>query len=159
MSNFVRISILITVSLLSGCKKAEQPMPDAQRAAVEETVKSLTEQSIAACEKVDIDGVAVNVSDKYNTGFIDNGVFYPSFESLIADFRIGFGRLKSQEIKISDRRITVLAPNVALVTAHGNFTATDKTNNTFKGNFAWTFVYAKIGDEWKIIHSHQSSPG
>ena len=158
MSDIVRVSVLVTATLLFGCQTAEQHMSDAQKGAIEETVQSLFEQNIAASEKADLDSLVTSVRDTHNAGFITNGVFYPSFDSLIADVRPGFSRLKGQEITLSDKRITALSPNVVLVTAHGNFAAADKANNTFEGDFAWTFVYAKTGDEWKVIHSHQSSP-
>ena len=90
MSDLVRVSVLVTATLLFGCQTAERQMSDAQKGAIEETVQSLFEQSIAASERADLDSLVGDVRDTYNTGFINNGVFFPSFDSLIANIRPGY---------------------------------------------------------------------
>ncbi len=133
---------------------SHQSITDAQRATIEDAVRTLTNEMISAAEQADIDSIIVNSNDSYHTGFISNGVFYPSVDSLGAAFRSS--HLREQKIEMSETRISVLAHNVAVLTAHGNLSATDTTGNTFESLFAWTFIYTKVNDDWKITHSHQS---
>lgn len=137
---------------------SHQPITDAQQATIEDTVKALTDELINGAEQVDVDRCFANFTDAYDSGFIDNGVFYPTLDSMIDVFRSGFSRLRSQEIEMSETRISVLAPNVAILTTHGSFTETDTSNNTSDSRFALTLAYAKVGEEWKIVHAHQSFP-
>ena len=137
---------------------SRQQVSDEQRAAIEVTIRVLTDELVAASEQVDVDRVFAKCSDAHDAGFIDNGVFYPSLDSLLAAFRTGFSRLRRQEIEVSETRVSVLAPNVAVLTAHGYGTATQTDDQTFESPFAWTFVFVKEGDNWRIVHSHQSFP-
>ena len=63
-----------------------------------------------------------------------------------------------QEICFDETRVAVLAPNVALLTAHGRFVASGPEGKTLERRMAITYVYAKIGEEWKAVHSHKSFP-
>jgi len=48
--------------------------------------------------------------------------------------------------------------NIALLTAHGTYSAKVIDGRILTGEFAWTFVYSKIKGNWKVIHSHMSNP-
>jgi hypothetical protein len=73
-------------------------------------------------------------------------------------YRAGVNGLQSQKMNVEKKKITVLSEDGVLLTAAGNFNATLKDGRNISGKFAWTFVYSKIGGEWKVIHSHMSSP-
>ena len=67
-----------------------------------------------------------------------------------------FDQLQSQTHETNELRIAVLAPDVAIMTWHGNVTGTTKDGSTGGGVFARTFVCEKVEDDWKIIHAHIS---
>jgi len=56
-----------------------------------------------------------------------------------------------------NKKITVLSDNSALVTANGNYSLALEDGRTLTGGFAWTLVYSKLNDDWKIIHTHMSN--
>jgi len=92
------------------------------------------------------------------TGFIQAGAFYPTFDALADALLPSVRLLANQQITIGEKRITVLADDIVLLTAHGRYVATTKPGPVIAGDFAWTFVYARIEGRWKVVHSHQSTP-
>lgn len=137
---------------------SHQPVTDAQRTAIEDTIRALNKELFAAAEQVDADLAFASFTDEHNAGFINVGVFYPSLDSFVADFRDDFGRSQGQEIEVSETRVSVLASNAAVLATHGSFIATFKEGGTFESPFACTFVYAKVEEDWKVVHAHQSFP-
>ncbi len=133
-------------------------LTDAERSAIEEKIKALHSESLAAAEKVDVDRMFASSSSAYEIGNINNGVFIPSLDALVAGFRELFATALGQDINVAETRVAVLGPNAAVLTAHGDFIATSKDGTMFESPFAHTMVFAKIEDDWRIIHSHQSFP-
>jgi uncharacterized protein (TIGR02246 family) len=130
------------------------------RAAIEGEVRAVTEKLITAVRQADFDRVAALVSrdDPFNLGYIDNGVFLFDFETMESRFRPGFARLQSQDMEINDMRIAILAPDVAVITWHGQISANHKDGQTFERALALTYVLVKDGGDWKFVHMHQSFP-
>jgi hypothetical protein len=137
---------------------SHQNITEAQQTAIEETVRALTNAALAAAEQVDVDGLFAICSDASDVGFIDNSVFYPSLDAMISAFRSSFSQLQRQEIEVSETRVAVLASNVVVQTVHGNATALFQDGNRWASPWAWTLVYAKVGDNWTCVHAHQSFP-
>jgi hypothetical protein len=54
--------------------------------------------------------------------------------------------------------VKVLSPEVAVLTAEGESTATTTAGDTFTTPFAQTVVFVLEAGSWKAIHAHQSSP-
>ena len=73
-------------------------------------------------------------------------------------FKEGIQGIKSQKFSVSNKKITILADNAALLTASGTASVVLDDGLTLTVGFAWTFVYSKVNDNWKNIHSHMSSP-
>lgn len=67
--------------------------------------------ALAAAEKVDVDRLFASYSNAYKIGFTDNGVFIPSLDEPVADFRESFATAQSQDINVAETRVAVLGPN------------------------------------------------
>ncbi len=156
-SHFTIIT-LAAIALFCGCQP-EQKVPDTDRAIIEQQIEAEFSENVDAAERIDLLTLRACVDDRFKTGFIQAGTFYPTFDSLADTILPSLKILKDQKIEIAEKRITVLAPDIVLLTTHGRYVATPKlVGIPLTGEFAWTFVYAKINDRWKIIHSHQSTP-
>ena len=66
--------------------------------------------------------------------------------------------LYSLQYEIDEKRITVLSEDAAILAVSGKTKAESTSGQEFSTPFAWTFIYRKTGDQWKVIHSHQSNP-
>ena len=131
-------------------------LSDSQRSAIEEELRACLASFDAAANNADADRTFAYCSDMHKLGFIYNGTMIPSLDALVAFGREMFDQLQSQTHETSELRIAVLAPNLATMTWHGNVTGTSKDGGTGRGVFARTFVWAKVEDDWKIIHMHAS---
>jgi len=65
--------------------------------------------------------------------------------------------ISKQNISFKDKMITVLSDKIALVTTSGVSRAYLDDGRELVVNFQWSFLYEKIDNNWKVIHSHQST--
>ncbi|SMO39633.1 nuclear transport factor 2 family protein [Gracilimonas mengyeensis] len=135
-----------------------QDLPEASIDEIKSEILRAFDKSIEAGEKLDASAISATTNDYYQAGFIDNGLYYSSFDDLMVNFKRGISGLQSQRINVDTKKVTVLSSNKALLTADGDFSAKLADGRTITGRFAWTFVYALMDDEWKVIHSHMSNP-
>jgi ketosteroid isomerase-like protein len=129
---------------------------DAERVAIEKEITEWYKKLWESAEKVDTSGWASMMSDAYNLGFI-SGVFYKSSKDVIDDFRESFKLRERQEIlETQEFHLAVLAPDLVVVTDLWKATQYYKDGKTFTGNFANTYILAKLAGEWKLVHMHES---
>ena len=153
-----RVVLMIVTSLGISSSVYSQGLTNNQKEKIISEITVLFEKNVKAAENLDSKGISGSVNDTLKAGFIDNGQFFGSFEEVMKGFEVSIKGIKSQKFSISNKKITVLADNAALLTAHGNASVTLEDGRTLRVGFAWTFVYSKVSNNWKIIHSHMSSP-
>ena len=153
-----RVVIMFITSLVVCSNVYSQELTQNQKEKIASEIAANFEKNIKVAEIFDIKGLTDCVNDTLKAGFIDNGFFFNSFDEVMKGFKEGIKGLKSQKFSISNKKITVLANNAALLIASGNFSVALEDGRTITGGFAWTFVYSKVNDNWKIIHSHMSTP-
>ncbi len=153
------ILILMIIYILAdySCILMGQELKKLQKYRIETQVDSVFQVSIQAAEKLDYDKLSKCVDDRFAAAFISNNTFYPSYDSLVNFARTRAQGIAGQKITLSNKKITALSENIALVIANGDtkFFAID--GREFELKFYWTFVYCKINNTWKVIQSHQSS--
>jgi hypothetical protein len=135
-----------------------QSVTDSQKQKIIAEIDNLFIKSIKAGETVNISAISENVNDSLKAGFIDNGIYFDFFSTVMDGFKKGVEGVDSQKMDIINKKITVLSDNSVLLTASGNSTLSLSDGRFIYGKFAWTFVYLKIDGTWKIIHSHMSNP-
>jgi len=66
--------------------------------------------------------------------------------------------LKHQSIRTIHEKFRVLDTNLVIVGWNGNIIAAFKNGDTMKmNNYSITYLFKKINNNWKVIHSHESS--
>jgi hypothetical protein len=153
-----RVVLMIIASLGICSSVYSQKLTQKQKEKIASDITALFEKSIKSAESIDSKGIADFVDDALKAGFIDNGNFLHSFDEVMKGYTESIIGIKSQKLNVSNKKITVLADNAALLTASGNFSVALEDGRTLTGGFAWTFVYSKVNDNWKIVHSHMSTP-
>jgi len=151
--------VLMIITFLWICSGVySQELTKNQKEKIASEIVADFERNIKASESFNAKGLTDCVSDTLKAGFINNGIFMNSFDEVMKDYERGIMGIKSIKYNISNKKITVLADNAALLTASGNVSAGLEDGRTITGGFAWTFVYSKVSDKWKIIHTHMSTP-
>ncbi|MCD4820113.1 MAG: nuclear transport factor 2 family protein [Candidatus Cloacimonetes bacterium] len=153
-----RFIIVIFIAIGGNVKLLSQELSESEKDKIITEINVLFQKSIDAGETLDILKVSENVDDSFKTGFIDNGFYFDSFQEVMNGFEKGVKGINSQKMEIENKRVTVLSDQYVLVTASGKYSTKVDDGRFLSGRFAWTFVYLKIDDKWKIIHSHMSNP-
>lgn len=152
----------LTVSLICflafGCIEQSngQNITDLQKSIIEKQIDSIFHTMIEAAENLDYDILSTGVDDRHNAGFIVNGSYYTTYDSLENTLKANMQAGTRQNITIKKEKITVLSDNVVLLAASGVSEVKLNTGQTFNGKFLWSFVYENINNTWKVIQSHQS---
>ena len=150
--------VLMMITCLWICSNANsQELTSSQKAKITSEINTLFEKNVKSAETLDVSGLTECVSDALSAGFIEKGVYYQSFETLMKEFNNDIRGVKSQKMNISNKKITILSNNAALITASGNYLVTLEDGRTLSGGFLWTFVYSQVNGKWKVIHSHGSN--
>ena len=123
---------------------------------IENEIDSIFKEMPTLAEKFDYNGLNKGVDDRYKTGFISNGKYYSDYASLIDFIKSRIQGVSKQNLEISEKKITILSDNIVLLTAYGIAHVKLENGNEINTDFYWSFVFEKIKDNWKVIHSHQS---
>ena len=149
---------MIIVSLGICSSVYSQELTQNQKEKIASEIAADFEKNIKASESFDAKGLTDCVNDTLKAGFINNGIFLNSFDEIMKNYDEGIKGVESLKYSISNKKITVLADNAALLTVSGNVSVVLEDGRTLTGGFAWTFVYSKVNNKWKIIHTHMSTP-
>jgi len=152
----ILIVIVFLLHSLTGQVRAEG-LTSSQKITIEKQVDAVFKSMLLTAENLNYDQLAQGVDDTYKAGFIVSGNYFSRFDSLIVFMKSKAQGLAKQQLQVQNCKITVLAGNIALLTANGVAKVEVSQGNSFSVNFFWTFVFEKIGNEWKVVHSHQSN--
>jgi hypothetical protein len=156
MKKFVLILIAGFFTCFVNDCSTTQNLTSKQVSRIEQEIDSVFSIMVKAAENLDAEKLRQGVDDRYQAGFITNGVYYAQFDSLMTNFTSRSQGLLRQTISIQKKKTTVLSGSLAIVIACGETTVDAVDGRTFNAQFRWSFVYARINDQWKVIHSHQS---
>jgi len=152
----MRMAVAIAgAALLAGCQPAQFDPDDPDDPAAIATIDSIVQSMMAGAREVNagqvLSGAAPDVT------FITGDILLSGLETLQARFEETYAALTSQDQTIIDRRIRLVSPDVALVTAVGEGTYTDKagwTSDTV--GIGTTLVFVREDGAWRVRHAHQS---
>ncbi len=155
---FLCLLVFVT-AILVGCSPTERALTGADREIARKAIDENTAEFIAAAEAADAARLYATLRDVHGLGFINNGRIYPPQDSLLNAFEDVFSHIDSQTIEFTDSRVWVISPAAAVSTNLGHGTTTDSEGIVSNYEFIWTFVYQRLDDDWKIVHSHLSFRG
>lgn len=133
-----------------------QSLSEKQSEQIEKHIDSVFQKMVTFAEKLDFDAISSGVDDSHGAGFITNNRYYLRYDSLVSDTKSNAQGISKQAISITDKKTTVLSGKIVLMTVSGVAKAYINDGREISVNFHWSFVYEKIGNCWKVIHSHQS---
>lgn len=136
---------------------ATAALADADRAAVEASVRQATNDFVNAAQKLDAERVFGFFSSNPGFAVANNGTYMTSrdqFHDAIVGYYKGF---RSQEIQIANAHIAPLSPDLAVETLIGTFAPTDDSGTkAAPRTFNWTFLWVREPQGWKVLQGHQS---
>lgn len=80
---------------------------------------------------------------------------YDEFKQISSEY---YTALKEQKIETIQEKIHVIDPNLVVLGSTININAQFKNGDRMiMNNYSITCVFEKIGNDWKVIHSHESA--
>jgi uncharacterized protein (TIGR02246 family) len=126
--------------------------------AIEEAVLATHAEMARAGEAVDAERLFSFMLDTDKGSVIQNGVFLATREDALGRVKANLRGISRLEYRWKRQNVTVLSPEVALLTAEGESVATTVEGQVFTTPFAQTVVFVLRDGRWKALHAHQSSP-
>jgi uncharacterized protein (TIGR02246 family) len=125
---------------------------------IEDAVLAVSAEMTRAGEAADADRLFSYMLETDKGSVIQNGVFLATRQEALERVRINLSRASRIQYRWKRQYVTVLSPEVAVLTAEGESTATTTAGDTFTTPLAQTVVFVLKAGSWKVIHAHQSTP-
>jgi uncharacterized protein (TIGR02246 family) len=125
---------------------------------IEEAVLAVSAEMTKAGEAVDADRLFAYMLDTDKVSVIQNGVVMTTRQEALEQVRSNLRGIAAVKYDWKRQYVTVLSPEVAVLAAEGQSTATTAAGQTFTTPFAQTVVFVLRDGAWRAIHAHQSAP-
>jgi len=154
MKNLSYFLFFVIISFGTALSAYSQVLTIEQKDKITSEITMAFEKSIKAAESLDSQALADCVDDSMQAGFIVRGNFFRSFIEVMADFEENIIGCKAQKMNVTNKEITILGENSALLIASGGYSLDLEDGRTLTGKFTYTMVYSKMNGNWKIIHAN-----
>lgn len=149
---------LAAAAMLGAACQANREMTDAEREAVVDSVKAAHQALFATVPSRNVDSIMAFFVGPDRLTWADEGVVF-SYDSLMQVIRTTLGSFRSLTLTSGQPKITVLAPDAAVLTTTFDETAIiDTIGTTIHLKGAWTAVYQHLDNRWLIGTVHESLP-
>jgi len=125
---------------------------------IEDAILAVHAEMTRAGEAGDVDRLFGYMLDTDKGSVVQNGVVLATRQDALDRTKAGFRAISSVRYRWTRHLVSVLSPDVAVLTAEGESSATTTGGETFSRPFAQTVVFVRRDGVWKAIHAHQSSP-
>ncbi len=125
---------------------------------IEEAVLAVSAEMTKAGEALDADQLFGYMLDTDKVSVIQNGVAMATRQEALEQVRSNLRGIAAVKYDWKRQHVTVLSPEVAVLAAEGQSTATTTAGQTFTTPLAQTVVFVLKDGAWRAIHAHQSAP-
>jgi uncharacterized protein (TIGR02246 family) len=147
------VTAVAATVLLVGCQAT--PTFNPEDPAVVAAIESHLQGAMDGAAKADAEQVVSVFGD--DATFVTGDVMLSGLGDIRARFADTYSGVASQKQTAREKRVRVLSPDVALVTAIGEGTYTDKAGWTSEPvGLAVTIVFVRQNGVWRAVHAHQS---
>ena len=153
--------VFVLCALAWGCggtvTDSQGAMSLSDRDALADSVLRLSREVMAAGEALDVEGMVAWFKDVPGSGFGGASGIMLTLGEFRSNLEAAYGGMAQQEFEATGERVAILGPDAAVVMGLGGFVMTDTIGSRALGNQAFTFVWARANDEWRIVQAHFSS--
>jgi uncharacterized protein (TIGR02246 family) len=120
-------------------------------------IDSIMKDAVAGASNADVDKTLKMAEGPGEFTFITGDLMLTGFAPIKKAFAQTYAALRRQTTDVTSRRIRLLSPDVALFTATGEGTYTDKAGHTSSPvGLGYTIIFVKQNGRWQAEHAHQS---
>jgi len=147
-------SLLATSLLFAQPKPAEANAGDE---AIKKAVLDTNAKMTAAANNVDVEKFFTYMTDP--CVIIQNGTVFKTRQEAKEAVKRGFAGVAKIDRRFDDPQVTVVSPDVVLLSAEGSVSATLSDGRTMDGGrFAVSLIFVRRDGQWKVMHGHYSVP-
>lgn len=155
-----KILILIVFCFLFlwlACKKQDSNIPTTeQKIAIADTIQQLAKAFEKGINQLDLESQFRIFTDDPDFTFAEDGKIFPPKDSMRMLFEPFYGSIDNMTFAWDTMRVVVLSPNSGIFTGSGRYSFTTKKGVIGNGNVVSTYVFARRGGKWRLIHGHAS---
>jgi uncharacterized protein (TIGR02246 family) len=156
----MRSSVVLAAALALGACQAKPAAFNPDDPAVVATIDSLMNETMQGTAAADADRVMRIAEGPGDFTFVTADIMLQGDSAIRERFRTTYGGITSQQQTVTERKVRMLAPDVALFTAVGEGTYTDKAGWTSPPvglGISVVFVRDPASGRWQAQHAHQSA--
>lgn len=153
-----RLLVGSLVLLAAACQPKERPVGPAEQAAIADSVTNLADSLFAALNARSADRMYALYAPGEALVSADNGRLVASRDSMERADRAFWGSLKAAQFTEDGRKVQVLARSVVVYTDSWHGSMTDSANTVTSMQGAWTGVFQRLPEGWRIVSQHGSMP-
>ena len=150
-----RMILPLTLFAFAACQPTTMELTEEQEAAIADTVRQLADAFFEDLKALEFDRATVPFSDQFV--WAESGQVGADRDSLVAAWRGFIGSLSEVTAgEWIDVFIDVLGPDAAVFAASFDWAGVDTTGAEFETSGAWTTVWQRTADGWKVVQGHES---
>lgn len=138
-----------------------QPKPattDSSEQAIRKAVLEINDKMAKAANSLDVEGLFSYILDTDKGSIVQNGTVFRNRQEAMQAVKQGLMGVEKMERRFVNPQVTVISPDVALLTSEGTVAATLTDGRTIDGRFAVSLLFVRKEGEWKLLHGHYSAP-
>ena len=151
----VAAGLLATVPLPAESKPAT---PDPATAAIEKAVLETNTKMTQAANSLNADAFFAYILDSDKCVIIQNGNLFKTRQEALEAVKRGFVSLAKLERQIDHPQVTVISPELALLTGEGTTHVSFADGREITTHFAVSLIFQLKDGQWKVLHGHYSTP-
>lgn len=161
MKKYLLITLLVfqfcfTLSCLLGEEADEEKtLDEAKKSKIAETIRGLAKEAFDAGTR-DLDEMFSYYSD--DAVAVEIGIIDYSWEEHKKKTKAFMSTVSGYSYTWEDVEVDVLSEDAAVIYGYYNYMMKDQSGDVYEGKVAWTWVFAKEEGDWKIRHTHISTP-
>ena len=152
--------LTLVISLLAAPWLLAQPKPaeaDTSEQAIRKAVLETNAKMTRAANSLDVETFFSYITDP--CVIIQNGTAFKTRQEAMEAVKRGFAGLAKIDRHFDDPQVTVISPDVALLSCEGSVSATLADGRTMEGGrFAVSLIFVRKSGQWKVLHGHYSMP-
>jgi uncharacterized protein (TIGR02246 family) len=131
---------------------------DTSEQAIRDAVLEINDRMAKAADSLDLEGFFSYILDTDKGSIVQNGTVFKSRQEAKEAVKQGMMGVTKIDRRFVDPQVTVISPELALLTSEGTVAATLTDGRTIEGRFAVSLVFVRKEGQWKLLHGHYSAP-
>jgi len=148
----IPLLLVLTTSALSAA------LAPSANSAIVQAVLDANARLTEAADRLDTDAFFAGIIDNDECRIIQDGKLFKDRAEAMATVRQGSRGIARLDRRFEATHVTVLAADVALLTADGTTAVTLQDGRAFSNRFAVSSVFVLRDGQWLLLHGHYSLP-